>query len=110
MEKMTAMQMMSALSQATRLNVFTILAGQHPDGLSAGELATKTNTPANTMSAHLAILSRAGLVTSSKEGRVVTYTACPGLVRELSVFLSQVTDVGTPTRRGANKKQIQVAN
>ena len=101
---MTAMQVMSALSQATRLNVFTILAGQHPAGLSAGELATKTNTPANTMSAHLAILSRAGLVTSSKEGRVVTYTACPGVVRELSAFLTQVSGAAVPATRGRSEK------
>lgn len=84
---MRAMLMMSALAQATRLNVFTILAGQQPAGLSAGEIAAKTDTPANTMSAHLAILSRAGLVTSSKKGRVVTYTACPEAVRQLCEFL-----------------------
>lgn len=86
---MTAMQMMSALAQATRLNVFTILAGQQPEGLSAGEIAAKSNTPANTMSAHLAILSRAGLVTSTKKGRVVTYTARPDAVRELCAFLTK---------------------
>jgi len=107
---MTAMQMMSALSQATRLNVFTILAGQHPDGLSAGELATKTNTPANTMSAHLAILSRAGLVTSSKEGRVVTYTACPGVVRDLSAFLVQVCGAAGVHDTNTPRKQVQVSN
>ncbi len=70
---MKAMQAMSALAQPTRLKVFTILAGQHPAGLSAGEIAAKTDTPSNTMSAHLAILSRAGLVASLKKGRVVTY-------------------------------------
>ncbi len=86
---MKAMQMMSALAQPTRLNVFTILAGQQPAGLSAGEIAAKTKTPANTMSAHLAILSRAGLVTSSKKGRVVTYTACPGAVGDLCAFLAK---------------------
>ena len=87
---MKAIQVMSALAQATRLNVFTILAGQHPAGLSAGEIAAKTDTPANTMSAHLAILSRAGLVTSSKKGRVVTYSACPSAVRDLCAFLTKV--------------------
>jgi DNA-binding transcriptional ArsR family regulator len=92
MEKMMAMQMMSALSQATRLKVFTILARQQPEGLSAGEIAEKTDTPPNTMSAHLAILSRAGLVTSSKKGRVVTYTACPGAVRDLCNFLIKTCD------------------
>ena len=93
---MTAMQMMSALAQATRLNVFTILAGQQPEGLSAGEIAAKSNTPANTMSAHLAILSRAGLVSSSKKGRVVTYYACPSAVRDLCVFLEKACGAATP--------------
>ena len=86
---MSAMQMMSALAQTTRLNVFTILAGR-PAGLSAGEIAAKSNTPANTMSAHLAILLRAGLITSSKSGRVITYTARPDAVRELCDFLEKL--------------------
>lgn len=85
---MIAMQMMSALSQPTRLNVFTILAAQ-PAGLSAGDIAARSKTPANTMSAHLAILSRAGLVTSSKKGRVVTYTARPDAIRDLCAFLTK---------------------
>jgi len=93
---MTAMQMMSALAQPTRLNVFTILAEQQPAGLPAGEIAAKSKTPPNTMSAHLAILSRAGLVTSSKKGRVVTYTACPEAVRELCAFLTQACGAATP--------------
>ena len=88
------MQMMSALAQPTRLSVFTILAGEQPDGLSAGEIAARSNTPPNTMSAHLAILSRAGLVTSSKQGRVVTYSACPGAVRDLCAFLADVSGAG----------------
>jgi len=93
---MTAMQMMSALAQPTRLNVFTILAEQQPTGLSAGEIAAKSNTPPNTMSAHLAILSRAGLVTSSKAGRVVTYTARPEAVLELCAFLTRASGVSAP--------------
>lgn len=89
---MKAMQMMSALAQPTRLNVFTILVGEQPDGLSAGEIAAKSNTPPNTMSAHLAILSRAGVVASSKKGRVVTYSACPDAVRNLCAFLAKASD------------------
>ncbi len=99
---MKAMQAMSALAQPTRLDVFTILAGQHPGGLSAGEIAARTDTPSNTMSAHLAILSRAGLVTSSKKGRVVTYTACPGAVPELCAFLTKACGSATPSVRAKN--------
>ena len=86
---MVAMQMMSALAQPTRFKVFTILARKQPDGLSAGEIAALSNTPATTMSAHLAILSRAGLVTFEKKGRTVTYTACRNAVEDLCSLLMQ---------------------
>lgn len=84
---MKAIQLMSALAQSTRLEVFTQLARARPDGLSAGALAARLQTPANTMSAHLAILSRAGLVTSVKSGRHIIYNAEPSAVRDLALFL-----------------------
>ena len=86
-EKMKAIQVMSALAQPTRLEVFTQLARARPDGLSAGDIAARTGTPATTMSAHLAILSRAGLVTTAKSGRHIIYKAEPDAVRDLALFL-----------------------
>lgn len=84
---MKAIQVMSALAQPTRLEVFTQLAKARPDGLSSGDIAARTGTPATTMSAHLAILSRAGLVTSEKSGRHIIYKAEPEAVRDLALFL-----------------------
>jgi ArsR family transcriptional regulator, arsenate/arsenite/antimonite-responsive transcriptional repressor len=86
-EKMQAIQIMSALAQPTRLEVFTQLAKARPDGLSSGEIAERTSTPPTTMSAHLAILSRAGIVTSTKVGRHIIYRAAPDAVRDLALFL-----------------------
>jgi ArsR family transcriptional regulator len=87
MEKMDAIAVMSALAQPTRLEVFTHLSRAMPDGLSAGGLAERIGTPASTMSVHLTILSRAGLVSSTKAGRNVIYKAEPGPVRDLASFL-----------------------
>ena len=84
---MNAIQLMSALAQSTRLEVFMQLARARPDGLSAGALAARLGTPANTMSAHLAILSRAGLISSVKNGRQIIYNAEPAAVRDLALFL-----------------------
>lgn len=84
---MQAIQVMSALAQPTRLEVFTQLARARPEGLSAGELARLVGTPANTMSVHLAILSRAGLISSVKSGRHIMYRAEPDAVRDLALFL-----------------------
>lgn len=78
---------MSALAQPTRMAVFSALAKHRPDGLPVGELAKLVDTPANTMSTHLSILARAGAVTATRAGRVVTYTIVPEALRDLSVFL-----------------------
>lgn len=86
---MQAIQMMSALAQPTRLEVFTQLSRSLPEGLSSGTLAESIGTPANTMSAHLAILSRAGLITSKKKGRSIVYRAEPDAVRALASFLTR---------------------
>jgi DNA-binding transcriptional ArsR family regulator len=75
MDTITAIGMMSALAQPTRLRVVTALAKRFPKGLPAGELARLAETPQNTMSSHLAILARAGLVVATRTGRVVEYSA-----------------------------------
>ncbi|MEO7465567.1 MAG: metalloregulator ArsR/SmtB family transcription factor, partial [Sphingobium limneticum] len=77
MEKIKVIAMMSALAQPTRLEVFMALSRRGAEGFLVGDLATLANTPANTMSTHLSILARAGLVTASKSGRSVTYTVEP---------------------------------
>ncbi|BCA58153.1 hypothetical protein HMP06_0922 [Sphingomonas sp. HMP6] len=86
------MSVMSALAQPTRLAVFSMLAASGPEGLTAGELAERTGTPGNTMSAHLLILSRANLASSRRAGRNIFYAAEPDAVRQLAKFLGQVAD------------------
>ena len=89
-------QALSALSQPTRLDVFERLAAAGPEGLSAGDIAVAANVSPSALSAHLAILTRAGLLESSKVGRHVIYRTRPGSVDELVSFLRQLgatTDV-----------------
>lgn len=87
MESPDAIGTLSALAQPTRLECFRLLVRHEPEGLSAGELARALNVPANTLSAHLAILSHAGLVAGEREGRSIIYRADLGRVRELVLFL-----------------------
>ncbi len=84
---MKAITVMSALAQPTRLAVFSLLARAGEQGMTAGELAEKTGTPANTMSSHLTILSQAGLASSRRAGRNIFYRALPDAIRQLTVFL-----------------------
>lgn len=86
----------SALAQTTRLEVFRLLTEHEPDGLPAGEVARRMGVPHNTMSAHLAILSRAGLIKSERQSRSIVYRARLEAVRRLAGFLVQGCCGGRP--------------
>lgn len=78
---------LAALAQSTRLDVFRLLVRHEPEGLPAGELARELATPHNTMSSHLAILSRAGLVSGERHSRSIVYRANLDGLREVMTFL-----------------------
>jgi ArsR family transcriptional regulator len=71
MDNDSAMSAFGALAQATRLDTFRLLVRHEPDGLAAVDIARQLNVPQNTMSAHLAILSRAGVVQSERHSRSI---------------------------------------
>jgi DNA-binding transcriptional ArsR family regulator len=58
-----------------------------PDGLPAGAIARQLDVPQNTMSAHLAILARAGLVRPERQSRSIIYRADLDRLRALTLFL-----------------------
>ena len=78
---------LAALSQATRLETFRLLVKHEPHGLPAGEIAKAMGVPQNTMSAHLAQLTRAGLGISERQSRSIIYRADLTGLRELMLFL-----------------------
>ncbi|MDU1669293.1 MAG: metalloregulator ArsR/SmtB family transcription factor, partial [Bradyrhizobium sp.] len=69
MEDEQAVLALAALAQPTRLQAFRLLVQNEPQGLPAGELARLLEVPQNTLSAHLAVLARAGLVRSQRHSR-----------------------------------------
>jgi ArsR family transcriptional regulator len=73
MESEHAILALAALAQSTRLDVFRLLARHEPEGLAAGDIAKALAVPQNTMSSHLAILSRAGLVSAERFSRSIVY-------------------------------------
>ncbi len=86
----------SALAQPTRLAVFRLLMTHEPDGLPAGDLARQLEVPHNTMSTHLGILSRAGLIGASRHSRSIVYRARPEAVAALASFLVKDCCHGRP--------------
>ena len=89
MENMEAIAALAALAQGTRLDTFRLLVKHEPDGIPAGELARLLAIPQNTLSAHLSILSRAGLVKGERHSRSIIYRADLEAFRELTLFLIQ---------------------
>jgi ArsR family transcriptional regulator len=87
MEKEPAILSLAALAQSTRLDVFRLLVAHEPDGLPAGEIARELAVPHNTMSTHLAILTRAGLIRSQRRSRSIIYRADLGHFRAVATFL-----------------------
>ncbi len=92
----TAIEGFGSLAQPTRLAAVRHLLSVHPQSLSAGEIARRCDVPHNTMSTHLGILSRAGLVAAEKDGRSMNYRADVTGFRGLLKFLSQDCCNGRP--------------
>jgi ArsR family transcriptional regulator, arsenate/arsenite/antimonite-responsive transcriptional repressor len=89
MESTDALRSLAALAQPTRLDVVRSLVRVAPDGLAAGVLADRLAVPANTLSAHLNVLSRAGLVVSERSSRSIVYRVSLDHLRGLILFLLQ---------------------
>ncbi|WP_336367359.1 ArsR/SmtB family transcription factor [Marinobacter sp. C2H3] len=103
MDTSDALSSFAALSQDTRLQAFRLLVRAEPDGLPAGDIARQLGVPHNTLSAHLAVLARAGWVTSQRHSRTIVYRASLAHVNATVQFLVQDCcgghpDVCTPTQ------------
>jgi protein-tyrosine-phosphatase/DNA-binding transcriptional ArsR family regulator len=84
----TALAALASLSQPTRLAALRRLLAAYPGSLAAGELARACDTPHNTMSTHLGVLTRAGLVEVERAGRTMNYRADVAAFRRLVTFLT----------------------
>lgn len=82
-----ALAALAALGQPTRLEIFRMLIAAEPDGLSAGTLAEKIGSPHNTLSSHVSILARSGLVSGTRDGRSIIYRADVDAIKGLVGFL-----------------------
>tara|TARA_R110002020_G_scaffold57111_3_gene157530 strand:- start:1694 stop:2050 length:357 start_codon:yes stop_codon:yes gene_type:complete len=96
MESNQAIDVFTALSQSTRLEAFRLVMSHEPEGLAAGDIARQLDVPQNTMSTHLAILTRAGLIEAERQGRSIVYRAVLDRVRQIANFLVQDCCGGRP--------------
>ena len=83
----TAIDAFAALAHPTRLAVFRLLVRHVPDGVPALTIAERLDAKPSTLSGHLAILKRAGLLTSSRHQREIRYAANLPAINTLVAFL-----------------------
>ena len=96
MDDIETIAALAALAQTTRLDTFRLLVAREPEGVPAGELARLMAVPQNTMSAHLSILARAGLVSGERRSRSIIYRANLSRLREVTLFLLKDCCGGRP--------------
>lgn len=89
MNKPQALEALAALAHETRLDAFRLLVQAGPDGIPAGEIADALGVLQNTMSTHLSVLSRAGLIHRDREGRVIRCSADFDGMQALMTYLLQ---------------------
>ena len=96
MDQDKAVNALAALGQSTRLSVFRKLVQAGPDGMTAGDIAAAVSGQPSTMSHHLGLLERTGLVQSRRDGRMVVYAADYAGTRALLTFLTEDCCAGRP--------------
>jgi DNA-binding transcriptional ArsR family regulator len=85
-----------ALAHAHRLAAFRALVHAGPEGLAVGELRARLELAPATLTAHLNVLREAGLVTDTREGRVIRMRADFARMYGLIDFLTENCCEGAP--------------
>jgi protein-tyrosine-phosphatase/DNA-binding transcriptional ArsR family regulator len=88
MEKTAIVEAFAAIAQVTRLDALRLLLDHATDGLASGDVGRLLDVPQNTMSSHLNVLKRAGLVHTQRLGTTIIYRPNTQLVWHLMEFLA----------------------
>lgn len=89
MESDLALDCFNALAHASRLTLFRLLVEAGDAGMSVGELAEATDMAGATLTNHLNILRRAGMVLDERRGRVIQCRAHYAQMNALIGFLTE---------------------
>lgn len=87
MKRSKAIEIFAALAQESRIAVFKLLVFEEPKGLSVGEISRRLDIVPSTLSGHLGVLKRVGLLRAMRHQREIHYTAELQVIGELISFL-----------------------
>lgn len=113
MEKSDALTALAALAQETRLDIFRLLVQAGGNGLPAGRIGDQLGLPSATLTFHLKELKYAELVTFTRQGRSLIYTAVYPTMNSLLAYLAEnccqgstVACAGTPVAETTLKRTV----
>lgn len=89
MDSKKAIAALLALGQSTRLNAYRLLIEYGSDGLRVTEIATRLEVNISTMSRHLGLLERTGLLHSRRVEREIIYAVHDNGMQQLMNFLTE---------------------
>src|SRR5512136_1452344 len=94
-----AAKCLAELGNSSRLSAFRLLVQAGPDGLPVKEIQAHLGIPQSTLSHHIAHLVSAGLVTQTREGRVLRCRVEYEKIREVLNFMLEDCCSGVIRRR-----------
>lgn len=89
MNEKNALSVFSVLSNATRLRILKALVAAGREGLLAGEIAIAVDATPSRASFHLSAMAEAGLVSSERQSRKISYRANYERIGDLVIYLLQ---------------------
>jgi len=87
MDQNTAIEAFAALAQDSRMTIYRELVRQEPKGVPVGEISRTLGILPSTLSGHLAILKRAGLLKATRHQREIHYSANISAMNKLISFM-----------------------
>lgn len=89
MDQIKAIEAFAALAQDTRMAIYRMLVKEEPNSLRVGDISQRLNIVPSTLSGHLMILKRAGLLKSTRHQREIHYSANIVTMNDLVSFMLQ---------------------
>jgi len=86
MDEFETVSALRAVGEQTRWRVMRLLASKR-HGMAAGDIADALQVRQNTLSSHIAVLKRCGLLDGHRQGRQIVYVADAENIRRLAAQL-----------------------
>ena len=87
MDQQRAIETFTAMAQDSRLEIYRLLVKETPHGLPVGEISRRLDIVVSTLSGHLGVLKRTGLLKSTRHQREIHYAANLEVMGDLVRFM-----------------------